>query len=104
MSEEEDDDEVEVSITSDDEKIYPLEDSTQKQEGFASQPAVVREEIVAVAENPNAETFLKEEVSSNTNDTGKVYYDDLYNLVKEHSTQLNRLADIVKSCHIEYID
>ena len=47
----------------DDEESSPLEESIE--EGIGAQPVeVVREEIVTVAENPNAETFSEEKVST----------------------------------------
>jgi hypothetical protein len=75
-----------------DEESSPLEESIE--EDVAAQPVeVVREEIVTVAENPNAETFSEERVSmiDNTEDG------DLYKLVKAHSVQLNRLIATVES-------
>jgi hypothetical protein len=91
----EDDDALEVSITSD-EKITPLDDSIEEeQEGFASQPAVVREEIVRVDEKSNSETSVTS--SKIDDDIGEVYEDDLYKIVKEHSIQISRLTDLVES-------
>jgi hypothetical protein len=76
----------------DDEESSPLEESIE--EGIAAQPVeVVREEIVTVAENPNAETFSEEKVST----IDATEDNDLYKLVKAHSIQLGRLTDIVES-------
>jgi hypothetical protein len=70
-----------------------LEESIE--EGFAAQPVEIvrREEIVTVAENPDAETFSEEKVST----IGNTEDGDLYKLVKEHSVQLSKLTDIVES-------
>jgi hypothetical protein len=76
----------------DDEESSPLEESIE--EGIAAQPVeVVREEIVTVAEDPNAETFSEEKVST----IDATEDNDLYKLVKAHSIQLGRLTDIVES-------
>ena len=77
----------------DDEESSPLEESIE--EGIGAQPVeVVRKEIVTVAENPNAETFSEEKVSTSIRATED---NDLYKLVKGHSIQLDRLTDIVES-------
>jgi hypothetical protein len=58
----------------------------------SAQPVeIVREEIVMIAQNPNAETYSE----GSTEDYDRE--DDLYKLVKAHSAQLSRLTDIVES-------
>ena len=90
MSEEEGE-KIGVNLYNDEEESSAMEESIE--EGIGAQPVVVREEIVTVAENPNAETFSEEKVSTirATEDN------DLYKLVKGHSIQLDRLTDIVES-------
>jgi hypothetical protein len=92
MSEEEE--QIGVNIYNEhdvDEETSPLEESIEE-EGIAAQPVeVVKEEIVTVAENPNADTFSE----GSTEDYGRG--DDLYEVVKAHSDQINRLTDIVES-------
>ena len=77
------------------EESSPLEESIEEgEEDIPAQPVeVVREEIVTVAENPNAETFSEERVSmiDNTEDG------NLYKLVKAHSVELSRLTATVES-------
>jgi hypothetical protein len=76
-----------------DEESSPLEESIEEgEEDVPAQPVeIVREEILTVAENPNADTFS----DGSTEDYGRG--DDLYELVKAHSGQLSRLTDIVES-------
>ena len=92
MSEEEEE-QIGVNIYNEDdsdEETSPLEESIE--EGIAARPVeIVKEEIVTVAENPNADTFS----DGSTEDYGRG--DDLYELVKAHSGQLSRLTDIVES-------
>src|SRR5919202_1983392 len=69
------------------------EELTEEQ-GFAAQPVeIVREEIVTVTKEPNTEEKMSVVDDSIRNEDS----DDLLELVKAHSVQLNKLTDIVES-------
>jgi hypothetical protein len=69
------------------------EELTEEQ-GFAAQPVeIVREEIVTVTKDPNTE----EKISAVDDTRGDDDSDDLYELVRAHSVQLNKLTDILES-------
>jgi hypothetical protein len=89
MSEDEEDEQI-------DDESSPLVESIEEDDVVTAQPVeIVREEIVTVAENPNAGTFSEEGVSVIDNNTE--IKDGLYKLVKAHSVQLDRLTDLVES-------
>ena len=65
-----------------------------EEHGFAAQPVeIVREEIVTVTKDPNAE----EKMSVVDDSGGDHDSDDLHELVKAQTVQLNKLTDIVES-------
>jgi Ni2+-binding GTPase involved in maturation of urease and hydrogenase len=69
------------------------EELTEEQ-GFAAQPVeIVREEIVTVTKDP----YTQEKISVVDDTRGDDDSDDLYELVRAHSVQLNKLTDIVES-------
>jgi hypothetical protein len=76
----------EIRINTYDEDEEPIEE-----QGFAAQPVeIVREEIVTVTKNPNTEEKMP--VMSNTAKS-----DDIYQLVKAQSVQINKLTNTVES-------
>jgi hypothetical protein len=77
----------------DDDEDEHNEELTEEQ-GFAAQPVeIVREEIVTVTKDPNTE----EKISVVDDSGGDHDSDDLHELVKAQSVQLNKLTDIVES-------
>jgi hypothetical protein len=86
----EDGEEIRIKAYDEDEED---EDPIEGQ-GFAAQPVeIVREEIVTVTKNPDTE----EKISVMDNTHGNDNNDNIYDLVKAQSVQLNKLTDIVES-------
>jgi hypothetical protein len=70
------------------------DDELTEEQGFAAQPVeIVKEEIVTVTKEPN----IEEKMSVVDDSIGSEDSDDLYDLVKAQSVQLNKLTDIVES-------
>src|SRR5919199_4682015 len=93
----EDGEEIQINVydekEEDEEEDEDDEELTEEQ-GFAAQPVeIVREEIVTVTKEPNTE----EKMSVVDDSIRSEDSDDLYDLVKAHSVQLNKLTDIVES-------
>jgi hypothetical protein len=85
--------EIRINAYDENEEEEDDEELTEEQ-GFAAQPVeIVREEIVTVTKEPNTE----EKVSVLDDSIRNEDSDDLYDLVKAHSVQLNKLTDIVES-------
>jgi myo-inositol-hexaphosphate 3-phosphohydrolase len=85
--------EIRINAYDENEEEEDDEELTEKQ-GFAAQPVeIVREEIVTVTKEPNTEEKMSVVDDSIRNEDS----DDLYDLVKAHSVQLNKLTDIVES-------
>lgn len=91
MSEDREEEQFEVDL---DDNNDDFEESSAN-----AQPVeIIREEVVTVVENPNAETSPiedgEEEISTD-NDSGDK--EDIYDQLKTQSIQLSRLADVVES-------
>ena len=87
------DEEIRINTYYEDEE--PIEE-----QGFAAQPVeIVREEIVTVTKNPNTEEKMP--VMSNIE-----VNDDIYQLVKAQSVQINKLTNTVESlqCQIKQLE
>jgi myo-inositol-hexaphosphate 3-phosphohydrolase len=85
--------EIRINAYDENEEEEDDEELTEEQ-GFAAQPVeIVREEIVTVTKEPNKEEKMSVVDDSIRNEDS----DDLYDLVKAHSVQLNKLTDIVES-------
>jgi len=89
----EDGEEIRINVYDEKEEDEDNEELTEEQ-GFAAQPVeIVREEIVTVTKDPDTE----EKMSVVDDSRGDHDSDDLNELVKAHSVQLNKLTDIVGS-------
>jgi hypothetical protein len=92
-----DEDGEEIRINVYDEKEEDEDEDNEElteQQGFAAQPVeIVREEIVTVTKDPNTE----EKMSVVDDSGGDLDSDDLHELVKAQTVQLNKLTDIVES-------
>jgi hypothetical protein len=83
----EDGEEIRINAYDEDEK----DEEPIEEQGFAAQPVeIVREEIITVTKNPNTE----EKMSIMGDSEGS---DDIYELVKAQSVQLNKLTNIMES-------
>ena len=83
----EDGEEIRINAYDEDEK----DEEPIEEQGFAAQPVeIVREEIVTVTKNPNTEEKMSIMGDSEGND-------DIYELVKAQSVQLNKLTNIMES-------
>jgi hypothetical protein len=89
----EDGEEIRINVYDEKEEDEDNEELTEEQ-GFAAQPVeIVREEIVTVTKDPDTE----EKMSVVDDSIGDHDSDDLNELVKAQSVQLNKLTDIVGS-------
>jgi hypothetical protein len=89
----EDGEEIRINVYDEKEEDEDNEELTEEQ-GFAAQPVeIVREEIVTVTKDPDTE----EKMSVVDDSRGDHDSDDLNELVKAQSVQLNKLTDIVGS-------
>jgi Ni2+-binding GTPase involved in maturation of urease and hydrogenase len=92
-----DEDGEEIRINAYDENEQDEDEDNEElteEQGFAAQPVeIVREEIVTVTKDPNTQ----EKISVVDDTRGDDDSDDLYELVRAHSVQLNKLTDIVES-------
>jgi Ni2+-binding GTPase involved in maturation of urease and hydrogenase len=92
-----DEDSEEIRINAYDENEEDEDEDNEElteEQGFAAQPVeIVREEIVTVTKDPNTQ----EKISVVDDTRGDDDSDDLYELVRAHSVQLNKLTDIVES-------
>jgi hypothetical protein len=89
----EDGEEIRINVYDEKEEDEDNEELTEEQ-GFAAQPVeIVREEIVTVTKDPDTE----EKMSVVDDSIGDHDSDDLNELVKAQSVQLNKLTDIVAS-------
>ena len=92
-----DEDGEEIRINVYDEKEEDEDEDNEvltEEQGFAAQPVeIVREEIVTVTKDPDTE----EKMSAVDDSRGDHDSDDLHELVKAQSVQLNKLTDIVES-------
>ena len=89
----EDGEEIRINVYDEKEEDEDNEELTEEQ-GFAAQPVeIVREEIVTVTKDPDTE----EKMSVVDDSVGDHDSDDLNELVKAQSVQLNKLTDIVGS-------
>jgi hypothetical protein len=89
----EDGEEIRINVYDEKEEDEDNEELT-KEQGFAAQPVeIVREEIVTVTKDPDTE----EKMSVVDDSIGDHDSDDLNELVKAQSVQLNKLTDIVGS-------
>ena len=89
----EDGEEIRINVYDEKEEDEDNEELTEEQ-GFAAQPVeIVREEIVTVTKDPDTE----EKMSVVDDSIGDHDSDDLNELVKAQSVQLNKLTDIVES-------
>jgi hypothetical protein len=83
----EDVEEIRINAYDEDEK----DEEPIEEQGFAAQPVeIVREEIITVTKNPNTEEKMSIMGDSEGND-------DIYELVKAQSVQLNKLTNIMES-------
>jgi hypothetical protein len=83
----EDGEEIRINAYDEDEK----DEEPIEEQGFAAQPVeIVREEIITVTKNPNTEEKMSIMGDSEGND-------DIYELVKAQSVQLNKLTNIMES-------
>jgi hypothetical protein len=91
----EDGEEIRINVY-DEKEADENEDNEEltEEQGFAAQPVeIVREEIVTVTKDPNTE----EKMSVVDDSGGDHDSDDLHELVKAQTGQLNKLTDIVES-------
>lgn len=114
MSEEQEEEEEGIEVDIDDDNNHDLErigsiTSSEEEESSTQPVEIIKEEIVTVVENPNAEASLlsspvassslmeneKEGIRIDNNSSGDD--EDVYEQVKAQSIQLSRLTDLVES-------
>ena len=93
----EDGEEIQINVydeKEEDEEEDEDDEELTKEQGFTAQPVeIVREEIVTVTKDPDTE----EKMSVVDDSRGDHDSDDLRELLKAQSVQLNKLTDIVES-------
>jgi hypothetical protein len=85
MSEDQEEERFKVDIDGDNDDFEERSDSD-----IAQPVEVIREEVITVVENPNAETSPMEDNNSGDKE-------DIYEQLRTQSIQLSRLADVVES-------
>jgi hypothetical protein len=98
----EDGEEIRINVY-DEKEADENEDNEEltEEQGFAAQPVeIVREEIVTVTKDPNTEekmSVVDDSGGDHDDSGGDLDSDDLHELVKAQTVQLNKLTDIVES-------